>query len=191
MWLGRIGAERAPLVLCILTSSLHKRTSNATGCSTAPCRPVCLGMDSHIRNTCRLSCLLSKCMCNDTQMTSLRDCYFWLEPTGICKRGVLQVAVCYRWLEPTGTCGRTWRLTLDLCLDWKPFVSLAPDECSSVTVILRVRIQLCSWEKTGFAAYHVFHSALVSRQIKIAFLLLLPPIMKGKVAVKQDAILIG
>ena len=177
MWLGRIGAERAPLVLCILTSSLHKRTSNATGCSTAPCRPVCLGMDSHIRNTCRLSCLLSKCMCNDTQMTSLRDCYFWLEPTGIGKHGVLQVAVCYRWLEPTGTCGRTWRLTLALCLDWKPFVSLAPDECSSVTVIL--------------GHNPVFHSALVSRQIKMAFLLLLPPIMKKKVAVTQDAILTG
>ena len=105
-WAEKVSAP--PLVLYIPSSFLHKRTSKATGCSTSPCRPVCLGMDSHIRNTCRLSCLLSKCMCNDAQITTLRDCYFWLEPTGICKHGWLQVAVSYRWLKPTGTCGHTW-----------------------------------------------------------------------------------
>ena len=169
-WAEKVSAP--PLVLYIPSSFLHKRTSKATGCSTSPCRPVCLGMDSHIRNTCRLSCLLSKCMCNDAQITTLT--FGWNQQASVSTADCKSLSVTVGWnpLAPVGTrdCNTLW-------LDWKPFVSLAPDECSSVTVIL--------------GHNPVFHSALVSRQIKMAFLLLLPPIMEEKVAVTQDAILIG
>ena len=166
------------LVLYILGSLLYKRTSKATGCSTSPCRPVCLGMDSHIRNSVGFRVMTLRLL----RLVTIT--FGWNQQASVSKS--LSVTVGWNPLAPVGTrdCNTLW-------LDWKPFVSLAPDECSSVTVILRVRIQLCSWEKTGFAAYHVFHSALVSRQIKMAFLLLLPPIMKEKVAVTQDAILTG